>query len=113
MEKSYYELTNPQKSIWYTENFFDNTSISNICGVLKINQTVEFDILEKALNIFIEKNDSFRIRISVKNDLPVQYVENFHPFNVPLDLIDTDDDLLDLGRNLSQEIFSIRDSRIV
>lgn len=112
MEKHYFELTNPQKSIWYTESFFENTPISNICGVLKINQEVEFDVLEKALNIFVENNDSFRIRISVKNDSPVQYVENFHSFDVPLDLIDTDEDLKEIGEQLSQEVFNVRDSQL-
>ena len=27
-----YELTNPQKSIWLTEQYYKGTSVNNICG---------------------------------------------------------------------------------
>ena len=71
MDKIFFELTNPQKSIWYTEKFFENTSINNICGVVKINETVDFAILEKALNIFVQNSDSFRIQVTLENNLPM------------------------------------------
>ena len=29
--KDVYELTNPQKSIWYTEQFYEGTTVNNIC----------------------------------------------------------------------------------
>ena len=48
-----YELTNPQKSIWLSEQYYKGTNINNICGVLSIHENVNFDILEKALNLFV------------------------------------------------------------
>ena len=110
MDKIFFELTNPQKSIWYTEKFFENTSINNICGVVKINETVDFAILEKALNIFVQNSDSFRIQVTLENNLPVQYVEQFKFFDIPLDLIDTDEDLKVIEKNLSQKVFQLFDA---
>ena len=60
MEKEIYELTNPQKSIWMTEQFYDNTNINNIVGYLKIDINADFKALEKAVNYLIMKNDSFK-----------------------------------------------------
>ena len=56
-----YELTNPQKSILLTEQFNENTCVSNICGTLSIPEKINEDALEKAINLFIKNNDSVRI----------------------------------------------------
>ena len=47
MEQKMYELTNPQKSIWLTEQYFQNTTINNICGSLIIKQDTDLNILFK------------------------------------------------------------------
>ena len=57
MKKDVYELTNPQKSIWYTEQFYNNSNINNIAGYLKIEKNANFKALEKAFNYFVIKND--------------------------------------------------------
>lgn len=76
-ELDYYPLTHPQKSIWYTEMMYPNTSISNVAGTARIKGLVDFDLLEKAINLLIEKNEGFRIRITCKNGEPMQYVNPF------------------------------------
>lgn len=76
-EFEYYPLTHPQMSIWYTEKMFPNTSISNVAGTARIKGIVDFDLLEKAINLFIEKNDSFRIRITNKNGEEKQYINTY------------------------------------
>ena len=55
MTKELYELTTPQKSIWHTENYYSGTNINNVCGVLTINEPVDFDTLNKAIQLFIQK----------------------------------------------------------
>lgn len=42
MKKDVYELTNPQKSIWYTEQFYKGSSVNTICGTAYINEVVDF-----------------------------------------------------------------------
>ena len=76
-EKKFYNLTNPQKSIWVTEEYFKGPSVNNICGAALINQRVNFALLEKAIKLVLEKNDIFKIRFSIKDDNIVQYVSDY------------------------------------
>ena len=62
MQSKMYDLTNPQKSIWYTEEFLKGTSAENITGTVIVPNKVDFTLLEKAINIFVQKSDSFRLR---------------------------------------------------
>ena len=57
----YYPLTHPQRGIWYTEKLFPGTSIGIIAATLKIHGDVDYAILEKAVNLLIEKNDAISI----------------------------------------------------
>jgi len=45
MSKNMYDLTNPQKSIWLTEQFYKGTSIENITGTVIVSQKVDFKAL--------------------------------------------------------------------
>ncbi len=38
MGKKFYNLTTPQKSIYFTEQYYNNTNINNICGSVIIQQ---------------------------------------------------------------------------
>ena len=77
MEKTLYNLTNSQKSIWLTEQFYKNTSINNIVGYLKIEKNVNLEALEKAFNLFILKNDSFKLKITMQDGHAKQYFDEF------------------------------------
>ena len=91
MEKEIYELTNPQKSIWMTEQFYDNTNINNIVGYLKIDKNADFKALEKAVNYLIMKNDSFKTKIMLEDSSPKQYFDDFIYENI--EIIDLKDDI--------------------
>ena len=82
MSKNMYALTNPQKSIWLTEQFYKGTSIENITGTVIVSQNVDFDALTKAINLFVKKNDSFRLKFTVKDSTVMQYVDTFTEFNI-------------------------------
>lgn len=73
----YYPLTHPQKSIWYTEKLYPGTSIGTISATLRLKDDVDYSILEKAINIFIEKNDGTRLRFNEIDNEPVQYVSDY------------------------------------
>lgn len=90
MKKDVYELTNPQKSIWMTEQFYSNTNINNIVGYLKINKKTDFKALEKAVNYFFMKNDSFKTKITLENSNPKQYFDDFIYENI--EIIDLKDE---------------------
>ena len=88
MEKDLFELTNPQKSIWYTENYFENTNINNICTSGIIYENINIEALKKAINFLVQNNDSFRIQLSLKNDVPMQYISDFVPFEIETIYVD-------------------------
>ena len=75
-EKSFFHLTNPQKSIWVTEEYYKGSAINSICGTALINQKVNFYLLEKAIKLVLENNDIFKIKFLIKNDNVMQYVSD-------------------------------------
>ena len=80
--KQLYDLTNPQKSIWLTEQFYNGTSINNICGNVFIKEKVNFDKLKQAINIFVQKNDSMRIKIVSQNGETKQFIADYEAFEL-------------------------------
>ncbi len=78
----FHNLSLPQKSIWFTEKLFPGTSIGNVAGTLKIKEQLDYVLLEKAINIFVEKNDAMRIRIIEEKGIPKQYIHNYSYFKI-------------------------------
>ena len=77
-----FELTNPQKSIWSIEQYFNNTTINNIYGLIYINEIADIKLLKEAIYFYIQKNISSRIRIVLDNDVPKQYISDFYKFDI-------------------------------
>ncbi len=73
----YYPLSYPQKGIWYTEKLYPGTSIGNIAATIKVDGEIDYRCLEKAVNLFIEKNDAVRLRIIEKDEDTMQYVSPY------------------------------------
>lgn len=96
----YYNLTIPQKSIWQTEQFYKNTSITNVSGTGRIKEKIDFDLLEKAINIVVKQNDALRIRIVIQNNEPKQYFEGYTPFKVHCVQVNNDIECEKVIRNL-------------
>ena len=107
MEKSVYDLTSPQKSIFLTEKYYTNTNINNICGTAIINNKLNFDLLEKAINIVIKNNDSFRIRFVKQENNLKQYVEEYN--FVPIETVNLDsiNEVSNLENKLLKNLFDL------
>ena len=92
-ELTYYPLTSPQLSIWYTEKMFPGTSISNVAGTLRIKANINFDLLEQAINLFVKNNEGIRLRICLDgNGKPQQYVTSYEYKSVEImDFLPYDD----------------------
>ena len=110
MQKNLYSLTNPQKSIWQTEQFYKGTSIENISGTATILEKVDFKKFEKAINLFIEKNDSFRLKFILENNEVKQYVEDFSYFSFEKILVSSNLDVKKIEKELSNFVFNTLDS---
>lgn len=73
----YYPLSIPQRSIWYLEKLHPGTSIGNIASTLKIKDSIDLRLLEKSINLVIEKNEALRLRFREKDGQVFQYVAEF------------------------------------
>lgn len=111
MKEKFYDLTNPQKSIWYTEQFFQGSCVNNLCGTVAIDQVVNFDILKKAIYKFVEDNDSFRINLFYDENGEVkQKFTDFKPFDIELIDLKNEEELIELENNMVDIPFSILNS---
>lgn len=110
MKQDLYNLTNPQKSIWYTEEYFKGTAINNICGSLTIHEPVDFDLFRKSINIFIQLNDSFHIKLLVEDSTPKQYFSKPEDIDFELIHINTEDEILNIEKEMVATPFNIINS---
>ena len=76
-EKNFYSLTNPQKSIWVTEEYYKGSAINNICGTALIKEKVNLRLLEKAIRTTLQNNDIFKIKFSMHDNEVMQYVSDY------------------------------------
>ena len=73
-EMDCYKLSHMQKKIWDIEKRDPKTPIQNIGGVVIIKGEVNLDLLEKAIQIFIKRNDGIRSRFMERDGEPYQYI---------------------------------------
>ena len=70
----FHELTHPQKRIWHVEQSHPGTSMWNNAGTLKIRGAIDTEKLEQAIRLFIAANDTMRLRVTMRDGQPFQYV---------------------------------------
>ena len=112
MQRKMYELTNPQKSIWFTEEVFKDTPISNIAGTVLIDDKVDFNLLEEAINIFVERNYSFRLKFVIENQTVKQYVEPYSRFSIEKINVHSINQLKPLVQKSASTVFNVLNSRL-
>ncbi len=93
MKQELYELTNPQKPILLTEQYFTDTAVNTICGYTFITDTVNLEVLKKAIYEMVKSNDGMRLKINSKSNNVLQYVSDFEPFYIPTVELQTKEDI--------------------
>lgn len=107
MNKKIYNLTEPQKSILFTEQFYKGSTINNICGTAIINIALDFKVLEKTINIFIQNNDSFRLKLVLYENEMKQFKDDFSPFEIEVINLDSKDEISLLENEMLSKPFDI------
>ena len=87
MNNSIFDLTNPQKAIWLTEQFYQGTNGNNVCGALFSNEKIDFELLKEAINIFVKTNDNFRIKIFIDKNTVKQFISDYEHFDIETILV--------------------------
>ena len=110
VNKELFELTNPQKSIWYTEQFYEGTTVNNICVSGTLYGKIDEDLLKQAINNVVKQNDSFRIHvIQEKNDVR-QYIADYEKFNIDVEYINNESEVKQIEKSEAKFKFNIIDS---
>ena len=110
--EDFYNLTNPQKSIWNMEKFFDGTTVANIFASVTILDKLDTEILKQAVYNVVRKNDSFRIRIIIKDNVPMQYISEFKPFEIETFNLKKDVELEKIKKEMGSQRFNVIDSNL-
>ena len=103
-------LTNPQNSIWLTENYYKGTSVNNICGYVYIKDEVNFDVLKKAINELVKTNDSMRFKFKEENSICVQYENDYKEFDIEIFNLPSETELEKKALEMANEPFNFENS---
>ena len=107
MGEKLFDLTNPQKAIWLTEQFYKGKNINNICATLTIKQKIDINKLSSAINIFIKSNKSFSIRLKIVDNEPKQYFSVLPELSFELFEFNDYKEVKQLALTTSNELFDI------
>lgn len=109
MRSNVFNLTEPQKAIWNTEKFYPNTSINTISGKVLINSEFNRKLLEKAINLFVQRTKGIRYQLDIDNDIVTQYEKEYEPFSIDfINLNSTNED--EILNSISRRTFCLYNS---
>ena len=105
-----FELTNPQKPIWLTEQMYSDTNINNVCGVLTVKEDLNVQKFILAINKFIAMNDSYRLRLTINSGEIFQYFSDYSYTDFPVVFLNSEEELETLKKSTCKKPFSLLDS---
>lgn len=111
-EKEMFELTTPQRSIWMMEQFYKGTNINNICATLTINMDVDIEKLNRAINIFVQRNKSFGLNFKIVNGELKQYFTQLKDIRFEQVKLKDKKAVQELAKETVEEIFDIEGERL-
>lgn len=112
MNSRLYNLTNPQKNIWNTEQYYKGTSVNNIGGTVHLKTQLDFSALSKAVSNVISTYDNFHIRL-IKADNAVKQtfvkLDSYH-----IEIVDLSDisELELIEEKMCQTVFSVENDNL-
>lgn len=106
----YYELTNPQKRIWFTEVLHNHLEMSNIGYLIQFKGDYDLKLLARAIKYVVKANDSLRIRFKLPDKdkgEPLQYIPDYEEIDVQIIEAASEEELLKKIENIHRERFDI------
>ena len=108
--KEFFELTNPQKSIWYTEQYYNGTTVNNICTSGTVYGKIDENLLKQAINNVVKQNDSFRIHVVLDNNIAKQYISDYKDFNIDIEYVNDESEVTKIENEEATYKFDVIDS---
>lgn len=112
MNSKLYNLTNPQKNIWNTEQYFKGTNINNICGTVYIKEKINFKKLVDSVNLVVKNNDNFNINFINKNNIIYQEIKTSNNYNTEIVSVKNKKELSSLENTMCNQLFSIETNKL-
>ena len=100
------QLTKPQKQIYDTDKVIGG-AVSNICGSIIIEGTIDTVLLKNAVNDLFRLNDSLRIRIMEHNGEPSQSIANYTSKDINILFFESQKQLDDYAQTIAQQPMDI------
>jgi amino acid adenylation domain-containing protein len=101
-QNEFFNLTHPQNSIWYLEQLNQGSGIGNISATLRINEDLDYDLMNRIVNEIIRKNDAFRIRLTERDGTVVQYITEYSEYRM---------EIHDFSNNSLEDLYTWDESR--
>mgnify|MGYP002553481206 FL=1 len=105
-------LTNAQKSIWVTEQYYMGSSINNICGTATIQEKVDFDKLEGAIKLVCKKHDNFWLEFKLVDGEVKQVLSERKKIQIDAINIAGQNDLENEINKISRTTFKLENSKL-
>ena len=113
MEQKLFNLTNPQKSIWYTEQFYKGSALNNIIGNVFIDEVINFELLKKSIYEFVRNNDGFRLHLVYDENQGIkQTITKFTNFEIDLVALKDKVELEKVEKEMASKPFSLIDKNL-
>lgn len=77
-------LTSSQQNIWNLQKYYEETTISAICGAIYFKNEIDTEILKKAINHVIEHQSGLRLRFCEVNGKAMQQVTEYQYEEIPI-----------------------------
>ena len=105
-------LTNAQKSIWVTEQYYRGSSINNICGSAVIQEKVDFDKLEESIKLVCKKHDNFWLEFKLVDGGVKQVLSERKKIQIDAINIAGQNDLENEINKISRTTFKLENSKL-
>ena len=105
-------LTNAQKSIWVTEQYYMGSSVNNICGTAVIQEKVDFEKLEEAIRIVCQKHDNFWLEIRLRDGNVEQVLSKREKIQICTINIASEKELEKEREKIVRTIFKLENSKL-
>ena len=105
-------LTSSQKSIWVTEQYYKGSSVNNISGFALMEEQIDFEKLEKAIQIICQKHDNFWLKLKIEDGEVRQVLSQRKKVEIDTIVFDSLKELKETAKKIARTPFNVEKSEL-